>query len=66
MTCFVYKMYKINSKILFFLADILFLGWGGAILDFDKYIVPWRTSLFGGLTSIRVIWNSGKYGICNY
>jgi len=32
-------VYKINSKIFLFLADIYF--WG-VILDLDKYIFPWQ------------------------
>jgi len=47
MICFAYKLYEIKSKILVFLADILFLG---VILDLDKYFVLWQTSLFGRLS----------------
>jgi len=59
LTCFVYQVYEINSKI-FFLSRHFILG--GVILDLDKYIFPWQTCVFGGLSQIRVVLYSGKYG----
>jgi hypothetical protein len=37
MTYFAYKLYEINSKVLFFLADILFLG---GHLRFGQILCP--------------------------
>jgi len=53
LTCFVYEVYAINSKI-FSLGDVLFLG---VILDWDKYIGLWQT-FSGGLSNLELscIW----------
>jgi hypothetical protein len=44
LTCFIYHMYEINSKI-FFLTRLIILG---VILDLEKYIFPWQTCFLGG------------------
>jgi hypothetical protein len=33
------------------------------VLDLDKYIFPWQRCCCGGLSEIRVVLHSGKYGI---
>jgi hypothetical protein len=50
LTCSVYYEYEINNKIFFL--NRLFFGEGGegVILDLDRYIFPWQTCFFGGLS----------------
>ena len=61
MTCFVYSVYAINSKV-FLVADFYFCR---VFLDLDKYIFHWQTCYLGGhlrleLSCIRVnmVWSS--------
>jgi len=56
----VYQVYEINNKIFFHSRCFIF---GGAILDLDKYIFPWQTYFFGGLSEKRIIFHLGKYSI---
>ena len=49
LTCFVYEVYAINSKI-FSLGDVLFLG---VILDLDKYIGLWQAFSGGGSSNLE-------------